>query len=143
MLKPAESCPPPNRKGRGMILCYPTPLLKRRGNPFLNSNRNVLSNMYWISVYWGVPWKENYVAWIAPEPWLSACSYIPMTCVKFKWARGSHPHHRITFVFVPKWSRVGIYGVGRKGIINIIYPRSFCGFLCNSNITTFHVNQVY
>ena len=30
--------------------------------------------------YWRVLWKENYVAWIALEPWLNACPCMPLTC---------------------------------------------------------------
>ena len=31
--------------------------------------------------YWVVLWKENYVVWIALEPWLNACPSMPLTRV--------------------------------------------------------------
>ena len=62
--------------------------------------------------YWGVLWKENYVGWIAQEPWLKAMAE---SLIKFKWARGGHLYHNMTSVLgFPKWGWL-VGDIGQNG----------------------------
>ena len=54
---------------------FPSPLLKRRGKfQVKRKHKHVVTE---------VLRKENYVVWIALEPWLNAGPCMSMTCVKF------------------------------------------------------------
>ena len=78
------------------LLCsYTPPLLKRSGKPRVKHKHK-----YELSGYGGMLWKENYVVWIALEPWVNACHCMPLTRVFQIALRGG-------VEFLPKWGGMG------------------------------------
>ena len=98
-----------------------TPLLKRRGiHPVKPKHKHVLISSS-LSLRCALKGRLCYVDY--PRT-MTQC--MPLNAlnvwINFKWTRGGHLHHSVTFVFVLMWHRVGIMLIGHITDPSVISP---------------------
>ena len=51
-----------------------------------------------------------------------SCQHV-WSLINFKWAGKSHPHHNMTSLFIPMWSRVGVLHIGHITDLPVIWHK--------------------